>query len=118
MKRAILVLLVTFLMAIPACITGGIPINADNFEDGFVAADRGDYKTAYKLWLPHAEQGDDEAQFNLGLISHQGLGVQQDFKDAIKWYRLSAEQGNSSAQNNLGEMYNRGQGVPQDYIEC
>jgi hypothetical protein len=39
-------------MAIPACITGGIPINSDNFEDGFVAADRGDYKTAYKLWLP------------------------------------------------------------------
>jgi hypothetical protein len=37
---------------------------ADHYQDGFDAIDRGDYKTAYKFWLPFAEQGDDEAQFN------------------------------------------------------
>ena len=29
----------------------------DDFQDGFDAYDRQDYKTAYKLWLPLAEQG-------------------------------------------------------------
>jgi antitoxin component YwqK of YwqJK toxin-antitoxin module len=33
----------------------------DNFQDGFDATDRGDYRTAYKLWLPFAEQGNGSA---------------------------------------------------------
>ena len=29
----------------------------DDFQDGFDVYDRKDYTTAYKLWLPLAEQG-------------------------------------------------------------
>ena len=29
---------------------------------------RGDYQTAFKLWLPLAEQGNASIQFNLGLM--------------------------------------------------
>ena len=36
---------------------------ADDLQDAFDAAKRGDYKTAYKLWLPLAEQGNAKAQF-------------------------------------------------------
>ena len=38
------------------------------------------------------------AQSNLGLMYHEGQGVQQDYKEAIKYFRLSAEQGNADAQ--------------------
>ena len=88
---------------------------ADHYQDGFDAIDRGDYKTAYKFWLPFAEQGDDEAQFNLGLIFHQGLGLfLQNHKKAVKWYGLSAEQGNTGAQSNLGYIYDLGYGLTQN----
>ena len=73
----------------------------------------------YRLFsAERAERGDAGAQFNLGQMYSNGLGVLQDFKEAANWYRLSAEQGIVQAQFNLGSMYSNGQGVPQDYNEA
>jgi len=69
-------------------------------------------------WQPLAEQGDVRAQFNLGVMYHQGHGVPQDYTEAVKWYRLVAEQGDAVAQFNLGVMYAKGQGVAQNYIQA
>ena len=88
----------------------------DDFENAADAFEREDYETAYKLILPLAEQGDAYAQFNLGLMYGNGLGVPQEYKEAEKWYRLSAEQGHPEAQYNLGQMYRIGQGVQQDHV--
>ena len=49
-----------------------------------------------------AEQGDVEAQFNLGVRYGTGEGVPQDDVEAVRWYRLAAEQGSARAQYNLG----------------
>ena len=65
-----------------------------------------------------AEQGDPDAQSNLGIMYHNGEGVPQDYQEAVKWYRLAAEQGVASAQGNLGVMYDNGEGVPQDYVQA
>ena len=70
------------------------------------------------LTTKRAEQGNANAQFNLGLIYDNGRGVPQDFAEAAKWYRLAAEQGQADAQCNLGVMYSEGQGVAQDYAEA
>ena len=88
----------------------------DDYQDGVDAYKRKDYKTAYKLWLPLAEQGNALAQFFLGLMYAEGQGVPQDYKEAVKWFRLSAEQGLAQAQYNLGVIYGKGQGVPQDDV--
>ena len=88
---------------------------AGDFEDGFAAAQKGDFATALRLWTPLAEQGDAFAQYNLGNMYDNGQGVAQDYKTAVKWYTLSAEQGIAEAQYNLGLMYENGQGVAQDY---
>ena len=88
----------------------------NDFQDATDAYERKDYETAYKLILPLAEQGDAQAQYNLGVMYDKGRGIPQDYKEAIKWYRLSAEQGFAKAQNNLALMYALGQGVPQDYL--
>lgn len=74
-------------------------------------------ETALDL-LEVAEQGDVNAQFNLGVMYDQGLGVPQDYAEAIRWYRMAAEQGDDYAQLNLGLMYIAGQGVAQDYAEA
>jgi len=86
----------------------------EGFQAGVDAYNQGDYETAFKEWLPLAEQGEAEAQYNLGVLYDKGQGVPQDDTKAVRWYRLAAGQGNSAAQFNLGVMYANGQGVPQD----
>jgi TPR repeat protein len=83
--------------------------------EGWNAYKNNDYKKAYKLWLPLAEQGKASAQFNLGVMYEKGQGVPQDYKEAVKWYRLSAQQGDVDAQLKLGVSYGMGRGVPKDY---
>ena len=60
-----------------------------------------------------AEQGDAEAQYDLGFhfwVSDPG--------EAVTWYRLAADQGYAAAQTHLGLLYSIGQGVPQDFDEA
>ena len=88
------------------------------FQQGLEATERGDYQTAFKLWLPLAEQGNAISQFLVGVMYFEGQGVKQDDFEAVKWYRKAAEQGDADAQYNLGVMYRVGQGVKQDYFEA
>ena len=94
-----------------------MPALAD-FNDGLDAYNQGDYETALTEWRPLAEEGNAEAQFNLGALYDEGEGVQEDYAEAAKWYRLAAEQGNAEAQSNLGALYDEGDGVRQDYAEA
>ena len=79
---------------------------------------RGDYATAFREWHPLAKQGNAKAQYNLGVMYGNGLGVTQDYPRSVKWYRKAAEQGNAISQFNLGFMYDKGRGIPQDYAEA
>ena len=72
----------------------------------------------FKETLQVAEQGNAEAQFNLGLMYDNGQGVRQDYAQAVQWYRKAAEQGYAEAQFNLGVMYANGQGVRQDHAQA
>ena len=71
-----------------------------------------------KATFTKAEQGDAFAQWLLGLMYDNGLGVPQDAKEAVKWFRKAAEQGYAPAQYNLGVRYSNGQGVLKDYKEA
>ena len=102
------VLLLTLLVGNPA-------FSAD-FQKGYAAYQRGDYATALREWEPLAEQGNADAQNNLGLMYDNGQGVPQNDKTAVKWYKLAAEQGDATAQTNLGIKYFIGKGVVQDYV--
>ena len=61
-----------------------------------------------------AEQGDADAQWNLGTRYHHGDGVSQDDSVAVQWFQRAAEQGNVTAQGTLGAYYWAGRGVQQD----
>ena len=82
---------------------------------GWAAYERGDYATALREWRPLAEQGNADAQFNVGHMYEFGKGVPQNYDAAVNWYRLAAEQGVAKAQFNLALVYDLGKGVPQDY---
>ena len=64
-----------------------------------------------------ADQGDAEAQYDLGLCYELGSGVPKDEVEAVKWYRKAAEQGNAAAQSGLGGCYAYGIGVKEDAVE-
>ena len=61
-----------------------------------------------------AEQGDAEAQYQLGAAYAQGQGITNSYAEAAKWYGRAADQGQAAAQAALGELYEAGQGVPKD----
>jgi TPR repeat protein len=65
-----------------------------------------------------AEQGNANAQFNLGLMYSEGIGVPENDAEAVKWYRKAAEQGHAEAESNLGWMYANGYGVPENDAEA
>ena len=73
-----------------------------------------DYAEAIRWYRQAAEQGNAEAQFNLGLMYAQGQGVPQDHAEAVRWFRLAAEQGNTDARFNLRVMDAQGQEVQQE----
>ena len=77
-----------------------------------------DYENAVKLFKTLAEQGNADAQFNLGECYYFGYGVEQSYEEAVKWYRKAANQGHARAQCNLGICYYNGRGVEQSYEEA
>ena len=71
-----------------------------------------------KWYRKGADQGDAQAQFNLGVCYSYGLGVAKDHVEAAKWYRKAAEQGKASAQFGFGGCYAEGECVAQDLDEA
>jgi uncharacterized protein len=71
-----------------------------------------------QTYRARAEQGDPNAEFNLGGMYHQGKGVPQDYAHALYWYHKAAKQNDARAQYAIGYMYAYGQGVPQNYTEA
>ncbi len=88
------------------------------FDEGEAAYQRGDYATAIREWRPLAKQGVADAQYNLGVMYGEGLGVPQDYAKAVGWWRKAADQGHATAQYNLGVAYHNGEGVPQNYAQA
>ena len=56
-----------------------------------------DYGEAMKWTRLAAEQGDAEAQHNLGVMYHNGEGVPRNYMEAYVWYSLAAANGHKKA---------------------
>ena len=84
----------------------------------YVAYDRADYKTALSVWLPSAEQGDADAQVNVGEIFERGAGGEPNYEMAALWYQKAVDQGNARAQFNLGTLYEQGLGVEKNKLKA
>ena len=89
-----------------------------DFEAGVAAARAEDYPAALREWLPLAETGHRDAQFNLGLLFENGLGVARDDAEALRWYRRAAEAGDAAAQYNVGLFYAMGRGVAPNDVQA
>ncbi len=61
-----------------------------------------------------ADQKIANADYNLGVLYHQGLGVERDLDRALFWYREAAKLGHPEAQYNLGIAHIEGIGTDYD----
>jgi len=87
-------------------------------SEGLTAYDKKNYATALKELKPFAQKGNAEAQFKLGAMYGNGLGVERDVAEAVNWYRKAAEQGNAEGQFYLGLSLAYGQGVTKNEAEA
>ena len=94
---------------------GAAAVGAQDFHKGSMAFGVGDYGAALQEWRPLAEQGNADAQNNLGLMYHKGWGVTKDNAEAAKWLRLASAQGIVSAHFLLARLYHTGAGVPENF---
>ena len=67
-----------------------------DFQKGVTPYEKGDYKTALRIWTPLAEQGYAWAQTYLGLMYGAGKGVLKDYVYAYMWGNIAASNGNEN----------------------
>lgn len=93
-----------FPMTLALCAAFAPPALAENADmhKAVEAWRSGDELAAVRLWMPLAERGNADAQFNLGQAFKLGRGVAQDIAAAELWYRRAAQQGHLQAEDNLG----------------
>ena len=61
-----------------------------------------------------AENGDNDACFNLGECLYYGRGVAKDSRRAVEWYTRAAERGDCSSQKKLAACWHSGIGTETD----
>ena len=76
------------------------------------------FEKAARWFEQAANNGVSNARYNLGVLYHQGLGVQADEAYAIELYKTAALLGHPEAEYNLGIAYIEGIGVPQNVAKA
>lgn len=77
-----------------------------------------DYIKAHEWYLLAANQGNETAEYELGMLYYNGKGVEQDYIKAYEWILRSANRCYHNAQNQLGILYGGGYGVEKSYHEA
>lgn len=95
-------------------------------SDALVQLERGniyflnnkDYVQAKEWYEKAADNGNTQAEYFLGYMYQEGLGVEKNYSKAREHYEKAAADGIVGAQNNLAYMYIHGLGVEKDYAKA
>jgi TPR repeat protein len=90
---------------------------ANNYSDGMIAMDNGNYEEAVKLFRVAAENGDKFSQHCLGVMLYKGKGVKKNYTEGFIWLDLAAKQGFSQAILDLSIMKYHQIGTPNNHID-
>lgn len=64
-----------------------------------------DYQKAFSLYALAANEGNSNAQYNLGVMYENGRGIEKNKNKAHEWYFKAAEQGDQDARYHLTLAY-------------
>lgn len=94
-------------------------ISADD-RCAFNRVDDESLELALEACITAAENGDMQAQYEMGELYYQGERAERDTDKALAWYEEASVQGHPKAQYRLAIMHAQGEGVepnlPQAYV--
>ena len=88
---------------------------ANELEKGMFALEMEDYDRALYYLSFEAAQGNPIAQYNLGLMYKNGVGVKIDKNEAVGWFILASNNGHMLGKYALGLAYYHGSGVRTNF---
>ena len=80
---------------------------ADDYDRAFEALKQKDYERAIYFLSFYASNGDNVAQYNMGVLYRDGLGVEKNIKVAVSWFLLAAEQDNMLANYAIARILDK-----------
>ncbi len=87
-----------------------LPAVAGDVSDAIAAMKAGNYAEAYCVLKPYAEDGDADAQYNIGWMYLNGYGLMMNDKLALEWWQRAADQGHIDATFSIAMLYSLGEG--------
>jgi len=91
------------------------PAVAEQLEDAVEAMRTGNFAEAYCIMRPIAEDGDADAQYNIGWMYVNGYGLRINDSLALEWWKKASRQGHIDASFSIAMLYSLGEGeVPRD----
>jgi TPR repeat protein len=82
----------------------GTAVHAGPYEEGLAAYKKQDYKGALRSYKLAAAQGNAYAQYNLGLMYANGVGVARNYVRADMWLTLAAASADQKVAYSILEM--------------
>ena len=79
-------------------------------DDAVEAMRSGDFAVAYCIMRPLAENGDSDAQYNIGWMYLNGYGLRVNDVLALDWWQEAASQGHADARFSIAMLYSMGEG--------
>lgn len=105
-------------MMTSASVNSQTPDMGKLYEQGMSFIEKGEPESAVPCLLEAAIFEHVDAQFNLGRMYDEGVGVKQNKEEAVHWYQRAAGLGHADAQNDLAYMYESGEGVEKNPKEA
>ena len=91
------------------------PALSNELEKGMFALEMEDYDRALYYLSFEAVQGNATAQYNLGLMYKDGIGVDKDNEEALGWFTLGSDNGHMLSKYALGLLYYHGKGTSLNF---
>ena len=99
-------------LAVPALVFAG----SFEIEEVTDQADTAVFEADISSLVELANQGNMQAQYQLGVLYLRGQEVERNVFEAIRWFHMAAEKGHLKAQFSLGRAYATGNAVDQAVI--
>ena len=96
------------------CLSNAGTLKADAYLRGFQALEQRDYKTALYYLSLFAANGDTKANYNLGIMYREGLGVEKNDVQSLTHLITAAENGHMLANYAVGLAFLTGKGSDID----
>ncbi|MDB4304281.1 sel1 repeat family protein [Desulfosarcina sp.] len=108
MRFVCVLVVLAVLIAIPQATAGSL-------EEAGTAFEERDYKRAFQLYIPLAEQGVSEAMVRVAKMYAGSCGIKYNPSEALRWNQSAARQGNTAGAFGAARLFHEGRGTDQDY---